>query len=111
MQQCKLRLYSHIQANYGHASKMKLIMEAMRRLPWYACTRVCVCALIRWVISYRIPRRVAHLLAEMHQATTPIRLRLCALVRLRLYDTPTTPLGHQIERGYNLPKSDLYKAN
>ena len=72
---------------------------------------VCVCALIRWVISYRIPRRVAHLLAEMHQATTPIRLRLCALVRLRLYDTPTTPLGHQIERGYNLPKSDLYKAN
>ena len=72
---------------------------------------VCVCALVRWVISCRIPRTAAHLLAEMHQATTPIRLRLRALVRLRLYDTPTTPLGHQIERGYNLPKSDLYKAN
>jgi len=43
MQQCKLRPYSHIQANYGHASKKKLIMEATRRLPWYACTRVCVC--------------------------------------------------------------------
>ena len=38
MQQCKLRPYSHIQANYGHASKKNLIMEATRRLPWYACT-------------------------------------------------------------------------
>ena len=72
---------------------------------------VCVCALIRWVISYRIPRRVAHLLAEMHQATTPIRLRLCALVRLRLYDTPTTPLSRQIEHGYDLPESNLHKAD
>jgi len=72
---------------------------------------VCVCALVRWVISCRIPRTAAHLLAEMHQATTPIRLRLRALVRLRLYDTPTTPLGRQIERGYDLSESDLYKAD
>ena len=47
----------------------------------------------------------------MHQATTPVWLCLHALVRLCLYDTSTTPLGRQIERGYDLPESDLHKAD
>ena len=47
----------------------------------------------------------------MHQATTPLWLRLRALVPLRLYDTPTTPLGRQIEHGYDLPESDVHKAD
>ena len=47
----------------------------------------------------------------MHQATTPVRVCLRTLVRLRLYDMPTTPLGYQIECGYDLPESDLPKAD
>ena len=104
MQQCKLRPYSHIQANYGHASKKKLVIEATRRLPWYACTCVCVCALVHWVISCRIPQTAAHLLAEMHLARDASSDDTCSATSPR--SRPTTSLRHA-----NYSTRPLIKSN